>query len=321
MNDEDGPYKKLTETGAPNVGVRADDFFSFVREVFKYAPGENHYFFVEITAEGGKPICLEDGTPMAMWVDGEGRVVSPRTSSVSINQKNEDVIEKLRQEIASPCPCGKCFETEPFIGDESNLWCNTLLLDEPYLASEYVGCEKECYGRVVIGEDDLDGLAFGDSLDDAFRGVAPEDNEYHACGFPDIDSLDYLFEVTLKAVRFDHDNGPSSVTVLDKAPLGMHQRFDCIEGRHAGVSAFVLQTNANDTDTGIVVDVIFHNTAKLIDFSSEKFECDPRPKSNQLWLTNWGINIMKVDTLNPPEATTLAHSELFWRCGLLNGFD
>ena len=321
VNDEDRPYHKLTETGVPNTGVRADKFSSFIQAVFKYAPGENHFLCIEITAEGGKPIRLEDGTPLAMWVNGEGRAVSPRKSSVSTNEKNEDIIEKLRHEIAPRCTCKDCNEILELVNpDRSMLWCSDLLLHEPYLTPEYRGCEKECYGRTVIKEDDLKQLVFGDSLGDPFEDIAPEEDEdYHKCSLPDVDSMNSLFEITIKAVRFDHNTGPSSVTIVDRAPLEIYERYARTEGQAAGATEYLFQTDENSTNIDIVVEVCFRNTAKLIDFSSDKFECDSRPKSNQLWIKDWGITIMKVDAMHAPEATLLPLSELLWRCGLVNG--
>ena len=80
------------------------------------------------------------------------------------------------------------------------------------------GCEDNCYGRMVIREDDIDGLSFDNDHPLTPAGVDLPEN-YDLCHRPTDESLNGLFDVTVKAVSFHKDCGPAVVTIAHQEPL------------------------------------------------------------------------------------------------------
>lgn len=193
----------------------------------------------------------------------------------------------------------------------------SLLMEEPHLAPQFLGCEKDSYGRMVIEEGYLDGLTF--SRDEYPPGFVEEifgnGEDCAGCDLPSLSSLDELFEITLKVVSYHPKEGPSSVTVLHRAPLGITHALIKGEGEDAGTIQYKFQAKQESEVTAVVS---MYNVSMLRSFLHEPFECDSRPTSNQLWINYWDIDLFSVKdgALN---GNHMSRSDLLWKCGMLRG--
>ena len=227
------------------------------------------------------------------------------------SKKNQKHIEKQRV-FAPRCTCPKCNKIIlPRLDDHMGVNTTSTLMAEPYLVKHFRGCEKDSYGRMIIQEGDLDGLAFSnDEYPPGFGdGVFANDEESEACSLPSLSSLDQLFEITLKAVTYHPDNGPSSATVLHRTPLEISQTLVQHDGDRSGAVKYTFQAEEEGGD--ICAAVSFINVAKLSSFANEPFECDPRPTSNQLWIDFWDVHLFSV---KEGRGTLISRSDLFWKC-------
>lgn len=226
-------------------------------------------------------------------------------------KKNQKHIEKQRV-FAPRCTCPNCNEVIlPRLDDHMGVNTTSILMEEPYLVKHFRGCEKDSYGRMIISEGDLNGLTFSrDEYPPSFGdGVFSNDEESEACSLPSLSSLDQLFEITLKAVVYHPDNGPSSVTVLHRSSLKLSQTIVQHEGDRSGAVKYTFQTEEEGGE--ICAAVSFINVAKLSSFANEPFECDARPKSNQLWIDFWDVQLF---TVKEGSGTQISRSDLFWKC-------
>ena len=80
----------------------------------------------------------------------------------------------------------------------------------------------------------------------------------------------------------------------------------------------------DDDKPRLGIDIDVKSVAGLFDLSECPFKCDPRPQTNELWLTHWSSFCFLVDydpDTDSGTARRLPRSELFRACGLLSGFD
>ena len=322
--------------------IRKEKFAYFVAEVRKSAPGIDHYYMLEIVGRGGKKLTLEDGTPLAIWTDGLGRqCVGPDLSEYIFREENSDLID----EHVPRCSCPDCgTKVDQFIiYDDAGPVDSGLALEEPWLGRKMCGYEKKSYGRTIIKEGDLPGLSFADTPESL--AMEPSGEIDGSCVYPDSDSMEGLFEVTLKLVHYDGLNSPSVVVVYNRQKLRLasildeeraevedfEDNDDDEEPRTTMATRISFRDNLHDTTTPttapmIGIDLNVKNVALL---GSEiidrcKFECDPRPDSNQMWLMDWN-SVCYITKYHEDEDDyrfkLLPRSELFRACGLLSGFE
>lgn len=236
---------------------------------------------------------------------------------VTRNETNKGHIDEIRK-FAPRCTCPDCDEiTVPRTTDYGGMNTTSLLMEEPHLAPQFLGCEKDSYGRMLIEEGSLDGLTFSsDEYPPAFGdGIFGTGEGCMGCDLPSLSSLNEVFEITLKAVSYHPRDGPSSITVLHRAPLALTHAFVKEGGEDAGTIEYKFQAK----QTGeVMAAVSMYNVAKLGSFLNEPFECDSRPTSNQLWINYWDIDLFGVKDggLN---AIHMSRSDLLWKCGMLRG--
>ena len=241
-----------------------------------------------------------------------GRGVGPnKVAALTDSEKNQKYIEEQRV-FAPRCTCPRCNKVIlPRLDDHMGVNTTSILMEEPYLVKHFRGCEKDSYGRMIISEGELDGLSFSNDEypSDFGDGVFAADEEGEACGLPSLSSLDQLFEITLKAVRYHPEDGPSSTTVLHRAPLKITQTLVQPVGNRSGAVKYTFQ--AEEEGGEICAAVSFINVAKLSSFENEPFDCDPRPASNQIWIDFWDVQLFSV---KDGSGTMISRSDLFWKC-------
>ena len=327
--------------------IRKEKFAYFVDEVRKSAPGLDHYYMLEIMGKGGKKLTLEDGTPLAIWTDGLGRQdVGPELSEYAYREKNSDLIDEHFVPKCSCPDCGAKMDQYVIFPDNGPIKSG-LLLDEPWLGTKMCGYEKKSYGRTIIKEGDLPDLSFADTYETLAMEASGEIDG--SCVYPDSDSMEDLFEVTLKLVHYDGLNSPSVVVLYDRQKLRLasirdeeraeDEDFDDDddddEPRPTGAVRMTFQDrlqrdmpdgNGANSRALLGIELNVKNVALL---SSQvidrcKFECDPRPDSNQMWLMDWN-SFCYITTYDEDEGhyrgMRLPRAELFRACGLLSGFD
>ena len=337
---EDWPnYQVLTEGGydgkTSGNRIRKEKFDYFVDQVQRCAPGVNHYFMLEITYAGGQPLALEDGTPLAIWTDGIGRpFVVPLPSRYKYHKKNKDIVEEVKH-VECSCPdCGGCAEMEVQYRDDMAI-DSDLLLADPLLGSRLCGYEKGGYGRTVITQEQF------------WPRLLMPSNRPGTSNVPSPIGLDYFFEVTLKLVHYDGVRGPSVVTVYHRDKLHVVE-IDQVAGdddNATGAMKYTFQNvhyntsapegprarnlqHESDTVTSdqprLGIEVNVKNVVNLYDDVLEKckFECDPRPRDDQMWLKDWQSQcfVVRYGGEDGVAGEDLPRSELFRACGLLEGF-
>lgn len=114
------------------------------------------------------------------------------------------------------------------------------------------------------------------------------------------------FLITLKAVRYHPEGGPSSTTVLHRTPLKITQTLVQHVGDRSGAVKYTFQ--AEEEGGEICAAVSFINVAKLSSFENEPFDCDPRPTSNQIWIDFWDVQLFSV---KDGSGTLISRSDLF----------
>ena len=179
-------------------GVKKDRWGAFQAAVLDTYHVKDHYILIEITAQG-KTLTLEDGTPLRIWMNGMGECVSPDMSKFPGGDDEEE-------ESLITC-----------LADYGAISSDTICSDF-FFAKFMRGCEDNCYGRMVIREDDIDGLSFDNDHPLTPAGVDLPEN-YDLCHRPTDESLNGLFDVTVKAVSFHKDCGPAVVTIAHQEPL------------------------------------------------------------------------------------------------------
>ena len=241
-----------------------------------------------------------------------GKGVAPnKVAALTDSEKNQQHIAAQRV-FAPRCTCPRCDKvTLPRLDDHMGVNTTSTLMEEPYLVKHFRGCEKDSYGRMIIMEEDLEGLNFSnDEYPQGFGdGVFAADQEGGACSLPSLSSLDQHFMITLKAVRYHPEGGPSSTTVLHRTPLKITQTLVQHVGDRSGAVKYTFQ--AEEEGGEICAAVSFINVAKLSSFENEPFDCDPRPTSNQIWIDFWDVQLFSV---KDGSGTLISRSDLFWKC-------
>ena len=234
------------------------------------------------------------------------------------SEVNQGHIDEIRK-FAPRCTCSECDDViVPRITDYGGMNTTTLLMEEPHLAPQFLGCEKDSYGRRIIEEGYLDGLTFSrDEYPPGFGDGIFDNNgeDCVGCDLPSLSSLNELFEITLKAVSYHPKDGPSSVTALHRAPLKITHAMVKDEEEDSGTIEYRFQAKQASEVTAAVS---MYNVSKLSSFLHEPFECDSRPTSNQLWINYWDIDLFSVED-GGLTATHMSRSDLLWKCGMLRG--
>ena len=220
----------------------------------------------------------------------------------------------------------------------STFFSNWQKLADFFFAKFMRGCEDNCYGRMVIREDDIDGLSFDNDHPLTPAGVDLPEN-YDLCHRPTDESLNGLFDVTVKAVSFHKDCGPAVVTIAHQEPLQLissrHELDNgCVETLGAVRYHFKSGELKNEDGASFTIAASFKNCAKLLNFDPLEFEegmviaqRGERPTSNQLWVLDWKFAVLEGDRStehcigiweNKPKVS-LARSEISRKCGLIKG--
>ena len=153
--------------------------------------------------------------------------------------------------------------------------------------------------------------------------VASSGNQF----FSDLHSLGKVLYSMLAKEHGDGSTSSSNVNMRSKddseEPLGglvlnfqNHRNGSCPTYHH---SEFI-----DDDKPRLGIDIDVKSVAGLFDLSECHFKCDPRPQTNELWLTHWSSFCFLVDydpDTDSGTARRLPRSELFRACGLLSGFD
>lgn len=306
-------------------GVKKDRWDAFQAAVLDTYHVKDHYILIEITAQG-KTLTLEDGTPLRIWMDGMGQCASPDMSKFPGGDDEEG-----DEEEESLIGC---------LADYGAISSDTICSD--FFFTKFMrGCEDNCYGRMVIHEDDIDGLSFDNSFN-MFEGTPAEvdlPEDYDLCHHPTDQSLNGLFDVTVKAVSFHKDCGPAVVTIAHQEPLQLissRPEFDsgCVETLGAIRYHFKSGELKNEDGTSFTIAASFKNCAMLLNFDPLEFEegmviaqKGERPTSNQLWVLDWNFAVLEGDRSkehcigiweNKPKVS-LARSEISRKCGLIKG--
>ena len=262
-----------------------------------------------------------------MWIDGLGNhSVGPVLSEFPHLEQYKDVIDGMKPHAGKcSCPdCGAKAQIRIQYGDTTKV-NSGLLLTDPILGDKMFGFEKDSYGRMKIKEGELPGLAFSKNTQDAREEIG-----FGACGDPDYDSLSGLFEVTLRLIHYDGKNAPSVVNVFNRDYLHSTRVQQHMKGRdNADFDEESDEEEGPDRYTGALVlnfqnhrgssSLAYHHSefididskpyvksvAGLFDLTDCPFECDPRPQSNELWLTHWSSFCNFSATMTPKRTAEL----------------
>ena len=208
------------------------------------------------------------------------------------------------------------------------------------LKSYGIDCSAFCE-KVELVAALQEALSFDDSFN-MFRGTPFEDDmpeDYNRCHHPTVQSLNGLFDVTVKAVSFHKDGGPEVVTIAHQEPLEVDAvlpefQGTCFETVGAIRYHFKSGELKNLDGASFTIAASVKNCAKLLNFDPMEFEegmvlaeKGERPTSNQLWLLDWKFAVVEGDYSedqfieiweNKPNIS-LARSDISHRCGLIKG--